>query len=179
MKKQHRILASLLLLLVPIVTVAQNNNAIHTFVQSIRNHKSMEVSFTYQTTGDLGKKEEAKEGKAYFQDEAYKIIMEDQHAISDGKTTWQYIVEDEEVMVGNASDDDNPYQILDKLERDSSGLNPTFDPKGNLKKLEIEIDEGVKLVLNIKEIKFDQDFKKGFFSFDEKAHPKAEIIDMR
>ena len=179
MKRQHLILASLLLLLAPIVSVAQNNDPVKKLTQSLRSHKNLEVSFTYQTLGDASQKEEAKEGKAYFQDGAYKIVMEDQHAISDGKTTWHYIVEDQEVMVGNARDDDNPYQILDDLERDSSGLKPTFDSKGNLKKLEIEIDEGVRLVLNIKDMKFDQDFQKGLFTFDEKAYPDVDIIDMR
>ena len=179
MKRQHLIMASLLLLLAPIISFAQNNDPIKKLAQSLRSHKNLEVSFTYQTLGDANQKEEAKEGKAYFQDGAYKILMEDQHAISDGKTTWHYIVEDQEVMVGNAQDDDNPYQILENLERDASGLKPTFDPKGNLKKLEIEIDEGVRLVLNIKDMKFDQDFQKGLFTFDEKAYPDVDIIDMR
>ena len=137
------------------------------------------MSFTYQTIGDPDPDEKAKNGKIYFQDEAYKIIMEDQHVISNGKTTWHYIVEDGEVMVGNATEDDNPYKILDDLERDSSDLNPILDAKGNLKSLEIEIDEGVTLMFNIIEMKFDQDFPKGFFSFDEKAYPDVELIDMR
>ena len=117
MKRQHLILASLLLLLAPIISVAQNNDPVKKLAQSLRSHKNLEVSFTYQTLGDANQKEEAKEGKAYFQDGAYKILMEDQHAISDGKTTWHYIVEDQEVMVGNAQDDDNPYQILEEIGR--------------------------------------------------------------
>ena len=105
--------------------------------------------------------------------------MEDQHTISDGKTSWHYIVEDKEVMVGSTTEDDNPYKILDDLERDSSGLNPIIDKKGNLKKIEVEIDEGIKMVLNITEMKFDQDYPKDFFTFDEKAYPDVDIIDMR
>ena len=169
----------MLLLLASSTLLAQNGDAIKKLTQTIRSHKTMEVSFTYQTLNEANPSEKAKEGKAYFQDEAYKLIMEDQHVISDGKTKWHYIVEDEEVMVGNATDDDNPYKILDNLDRDGSGIAPTLDSKGNLKKLEIEVDEGVRILLNIKETKFDQTFPDGFFTFDEKAHPEVEVIDMR
>ena len=180
MKKQRSIIAGILLVFAFGIAHAQNDsNAIKKLAQSIRSHKNLEVSFTYQTLGDNSDSEEAKKGIAYFQDGAYKVIMEDQHAISDGKTTWHYIVEEEEVMVGQATDDDNPYTVLDDLERDGSGVTQVLDKKGELKQLEIEVDEGVKLLLNITELKFDQDFPKGFFAFDEKAYPDVEIIDMR
>ena len=54
-----------------------------------------------------------------------------------------------------------------------------MDKKGNLKGLEVELDEGLKLILNITEMKFDQDYEDGFFTFDEKAYPDVEVIDMR
>ena len=38
---------------------------------------------------------------------------------------------------------------------------------------------GSKLVLNIIEMKFDQDLKDNFFTFDEKAYPDVDVIDMR
>ena len=179
MKKSIPNLAVILLVVASSTLFAQNSDAIKTLAQSIRSHNSMEVSFTYQTISDASQPEEAKEGKAYFQDKAYKIIMEDQHAISNGTTTWHYIVEDEEVMVGKTAEEDNPYKVLDDLERDSSSLKPVIDKKGNLKSLEVELDEGVKLILNIKEMKFDQDYKDGFFTFDQKAYPNVEVIDMR
>ena len=168
MKKHLQIVAGIFLLLATSRLFAQDNNdAIHQLAQSLRSHKNIEVTFTYQTLGDPDVTEKANDGTAYFQDEAYKIIMEDQHTISNGTTTWHYIIED------------TPFQILDQLEKDNSGIKAVIDQKGNLKKLEVEIDEGVTLILNITEMKFDQDFPKGFFSFDEKAYPNVDIIDMR
>ena len=35
------------------------------------------------------------------------------------------------------------------------------------------------MVLNIIEMKFDQDYQKDFFTFDEKAYPEVDVIDMR
>ncbi|MBQ3709982.1 MAG: outer membrane lipoprotein carrier protein LolA [Bacteroidales bacterium] len=180
MKKHIPFIVGIILLMASSSLFAQSNSdAIKKLAQTIRSHKNMEVKFTYQTISGASKPEEAKEGKAYFQDKAYKVILEDQHAISDGKTTWQYIIEDEEVMVGNATDDDNPFKILDNLERDDSGITADIDKKGNLKKLEIIVDEDAKLILNITEMKFDQQYSKGFFTFDKKAYPNVEIIDMR
>ena len=180
MKKQFSFIAILLLMVGASTLFAQaGNNAVKTLTQSLRSHKNMEVRFTYQTIGDPNQSEEPKPGTFYLQGKAYKFLMEDHHAISDGKTTWDYIIEDEEVMVGNATDDNNPYHIIDDLDRDSSGLTPVFDKKGNLKGLEIELDEGIKMVLNFTEMKFDQDYPEDFFTFDEKAHPNVDIIDMR
>lgn len=180
MKKHLSFVAVILLMIATHTLFAQGNkNVIHTLSQSIRSHKSMEVSFTYQTVGDPNQSEEVKEGQAYFQDKAYKVILADQQTISDGTTTWRYLVADEEVMVGNVSEDDSPFKVLDEIERDSSGLTPIMDQKGNLKGLEIEMDEGVKLILSITEMKFDKDYKEGFFTFDEKAHPEVDVIDMR
>ena len=179
MKKSIQLIAGILFLFATNALFAQNSTMLKSLTQSIRSHKSMEVSFTYQTISDASEPEEAKEGTAYFQDKAYKIIMEDQHAISDGKTKWHYIVEDEEVMVGNATDDDNPFTILDEVDRDDTGITAILDPQDQLKRLEIELDEGLKLILNITEMKFDEKYPKDFFSFDQKAYPNVDIIDMR
>lgn len=176
MKKHIQIVMSILLMFASSTLFAQNSNVIRMIAQSIRSHKSMEVSFTYQTTGDT---EAPKEGKAYLQDKAYKVILEDQQTISDGTTLWHYLVEDEEVIVGNATDDDSPFKILDELERDSSGITPIIDQNGHLKALEIEVEDGVKITLNIIEMKFDQEYKEDFFTFDTKAHPEIDVIDMR
>lgn len=179
MKKSISKLAVILLVVASGTSFAQNSAMLQSLTQSIRSHKSMEVSFTYQTISDASQPEEAKEGKAYFQDKAYKIIMDDQHSISNGKTTWHYIVEDEEVMVGNATDDDNPFKILDEVERDDTGITAILDPQDKLKRLEVELDEGIKLILDITEMKFDEEYPKDFFSFDQKAYPNVEVIDMR
>lgn len=176
MKKHIQIAVGILLLFATSTLSAQDSNVVRKLAQSIRSHKSMEVSFTYQTSGET---EGPKEGKAYFQDNAYKVILEDQQTISDGETQWHYLVEDEEVMVGNATDDDSPFKILDELERDSSGITPLLDSKGNLKSLEIEVEDGVKTTLTIIEMRFDQDYPKDFFTFDAKAHPEVDVIDMR
>ncbi len=180
MRKKFFIIEGIILLMLASGTLsAQSNKAIKDFAQSARSHKNIEVSFTYKITGDPKHPEDTKEGKAYVQDKAFKVILDDQQTISDGKTIWRYLIEDEEVMIGDATDDDNPFKILDDIEKDSSGITPLTDKNGELKGFEMNLDEGIHLILNITDLKYDQDFPKKFFSFDEKSYPDVEIIDMR
>jgi outer membrane lipoprotein-sorting protein len=48
-----------------------------------------------------------------------------------------------------------------------------------LKNVDIYMDDGSKLVINVEEMKFDQKLDDKFFTFDEKKHPKVDVIDMR
>lgn len=206
MKKQLSFLASTLLLITSNTLSAQDkaNELLRQVAQSIANHKSIELSFTYQNVySDANQIEEEKNGFAYFQGEAYKVILEDTQNISDGTTKWAYLIDVDEVMVSNAESEDNPIKYLSELENESTaktkgtdangnlvieicdtdgdpvGLVLKFNKKGDFKGLEMDFGEGESLILNVTGIKFDQTYPEGFFSFDEKAHPNVEVIDMR
>ena len=178
---------------------------VHKAVNNIRNHKNFEIVFNYYL--DPGTDVIiTKAGQAWFQGDAYKIIMEEQHTISDGTTLWSYLVDDEEVMVGNTSDDPNntPFKLLTTLDKDYTAtyLPPSTkdesvveltNPNGPYKSIKLYINNKTNMVMaivirhedsdpfiiRIDEWKFDQDFKDGFFTFDEKAYPNVDIIDMR
>ena len=206
MKKHFQIVAGILLLIASSTLSAQDraNEIIKQVTQSINSHKNIELGFTYQSVYNGNQPdEEVKEGKAYFQGEAYKVLMDGVDNISDGTTKWAYLIDDDEVMVGNATDGDNPVKLLTELEKESTvrtkgndangnllieyldkdgepmGIILKFNKKGDLKGLEMSFGEEETLLLNITDIKFDQDLKDGFFTFDEKAHPDVEIVDMR
>ena len=178
---------------------------IHKTVNNIRSHNNFEVGFNYylDAGNDLIS---TKNGQAWFQGDAYKIIMEEQHTISDGTTLWSYLVNDEEVMVSNTSDDpDNtPFKLLTTFDKDytatylpsstkDESIVKLTNPNGPYESIELTINnktnkvlaivvrpqEGLPFVIHIDEWKFDQDFKEGFFTFDEKAYPNVDIIDMR
>lgn len=204
MKKHLPIIASFLMLLATNIVAAQDAaKLVNTLSQSIRNHKNLVVDFTCQPAG--APTTEAKEGKAYLQNEAYKIVMDDQETISDGKVIWSYLKDEEEAIVSNATEgkDDTPVQLLTKLDKDFTAKlkgndgkgntlvelsNPKgeyetitliIDKKGNLKGFEVGVDQDNKMIFNIKEMQFDQELKEGFFTFDTKSHPNVDIIDMR
>lgn len=203
MRKHTSIITGILLLFAVTVSNAQNNahQQIQSLVKNLRDHKNIEMTFNYQYVIPTESNAEVKEGKAYLQGEAYKIIMDEQHTISDGKTIWTYLADDEEVMVSNASDgtDNTPLKLLTTLDKDYKATAINKDkielnnPKGDFKKIvvtvesknntlksaEIFADDGSKMVITFLDMKFDQTWKDGFFTFDEKAYPEAEIIDMR
>lgn len=206
MKRHFQIVAGILLLIASSTLSAQDraNEIIQQVTQSLNSHKNIELSFTYQSVYN-GKQpdEEVKEGKAYFQGEAYKVLMDGVDNISDGTTKWAYLIDDDEVMVGNATDGDNPVKLLTELEKESTvrskgndangnllieyldkdgdpmGIILKFNKKGDFKGLEMSFGEEETLLLNVTDIKFDQDLKDDFFTFDQKAHPDVEIVDMR
>ena len=104
MKKHFKILASILLMMVADLASAQTNanDVVKNIVKSFRDPKNVELTFSYRFfMGEESTSEEQK-GMAYLQGEAYKIILQEQQTISDGKTIWSYLVDDEEVTVSNA-----------------------------------------------------------------------------
>ena len=203
MNKRILLLAGIFLLLATNVLNAQDANKIlNNFYKSLKSHKNIEVSFTLQEISN-GKVQEEEEVTAYFQKDAYKLLSESQHIISDGKVVWTYLPEEQEVMVSNVTENDiNPLQLLTEMEEESiarpkgtdnlgdnlvelfdtdgdpMGILLKFNKKGELRGIEMT-DEESTMRVNISEIKYDQDWPKGFFTFDEKAYPGVEIIDMR
>jgi outer membrane lipoprotein-sorting protein len=203
MKKHLQLILGILLVSVANLASAQTNanETVKRIVKSFRDKKNVELSFNYQYVVDASNQSDVQQGTAYLQGEAYKIILKEQQTISDGKTIWSYLVDDEEVMVSNATDgsDNTPLKLLTTLDKDYKAnftdkstiilTNPegqykvvslSIDPKNNtLIGMEIHADDGSKMVVAITELKFDQDLKPNFFTFDEKAYPNVDIIDMR
>ena len=205
MKKPINIIITLVLLSISFGSIAQQGNIADAFikkmVKSLRDPKNVELTYTYQY--DTNK--EGQEGKAYMQGECYKIIMNEQQTISDGTLIWSYLVDDQEVMVSNASDgtDNTPFKLISTLDRDYTAkfmgtnehgelsielnnpkgqfkkVNVIIKKDGTLKSAEIIAEDSSKLTIEVTEMKTDQSFDDDFFTFDTKAHPDVEVIDMR
>lgn len=206
--RTKNIIACLLLLFAAQAVSAQNNAdaIIRVLVDQIKSHKNVEMAFNYQLSPDGKNLGEAQKGHAWLQGEAYKIEMAEQQTISDGKTIWSYLIDDEEVMVSNASEgtDNTPLKLLTSLDKsyvasltniDAQGIASIelANPKGQYKRISLKVntkktelksadiymEDGSKLVVNVEEMKFDQKLDDKFFTFDAKKHPKVDVIDMR
>jgi len=187
---------------------AQNNaeTILRLLVNQLKSHKNVELAFNYQISPDGKTLRDSEKGHAWLQGEAYKVEMADQQTISDGKTIWTYFVEAEEVMVSNATEgtDNTPLKLLTSLDENYAATLTSIDPKGNatielanpigqynritlridakkyeLKSADIYVEDGSKAIITFEEMKFDQELGDKFFTFDEKAHPKVDVIDMR
>ena len=206
--KTKNIIACLVLLFATQVVTAQNNaeTLIRLMVDQVKSHKNVEMAFSYQISPDGKNLGDSEKGHAWLQGEAYKIEMAEQQTISDGKTIWSYLIDDEEVMVSNASDgvDNTPLKLLTSLDEsyvatltglDAQGTATVelANPKGQYKRVTLKIntkktelksadiymEDGSKVVVNVEEMKFDQQLDNNFFTFDAKKHPKVDVIDMR
>ena len=205
--KARKLIVGLVLLLAAQAVSAQNNAEaiIHLMVNQMKSHKNVEMTYKYQVTSE-GLTTDAQQGKAWLQGNAYKVEMVEQEIVSDGKTIWTYLVEDEEVMVSNATEgtDNTPLKLLTSLDESYAATLTGMDPQGNatielanpkgqykrvtlkanasklaINSLDVYLDDGTKLIVNIEEMKFDQELGDKFFTFDTKKHPKVDVIDMR
>ena len=205
--RTKNIIACLLLLFAAQAVSAQNNAdaIIRVLIDQIKSHKNVEMAFSYQIGSDKNLSESQK-GHAWLQGEAYKTEMADQQTISDGKTIWLYLIDDEEVMVSNASEgtDNTPLKILTSLDKSYVASLTNIDAKGvatielanpkgqykrvtlkintkktELKSADIYMEDGNKVSITVEEMKYDQKLDDSFFTFDTKKHPKVDVIDMR
>lgn len=205
---KKNLIACLFLLFATQVVSAQNNAdaLIRVLVDQIKSHNNVEMIFNYQLSPDGKTLGDSQKGHAWLQGESYKVEMAEQQTISDGKTIWSYLIDEEEVMVSNATEgtDNTPLKLLTSLDKNYAATLTNIDaqsnatielanPKGQykrvtlkanamkaeLKSVDIYMDDGSKLVVNIEEMKFDQKLDDKFFTFDEKKHPKVDVIDMR
>ena len=206
--RTKNIITCLLLLFAAQVVSAQNNAdaLIRVLVDQIKSHKNVEMIYNYQINSNGQNLGDVEKGHAWLQGEAYKIELQDQQTISDGKTIWSYLIDDEEVMVSNASEgtDNTPLKLLTSLDKSYAASLTNIDaqgiatielanPKGQykrvtlkvntkkteLKSADIYMDDGNKIVVNVVEMKYDQKLDDNFFTFDAKKHPKVGVIDMR
>ena len=206
--KKKNFIACLFLLFATQAVSAQNNAdaLIRVLVNQVKSHQNMELKFSYQISPDEKTLIDALKGKAWLQGEAYKIELPEQQTISDGKTIWSYLVDDEEVLVSNATEgtDNTPFKLLTSLDKNYAATLTNIDAQGNavielanpkgqykritlkinakkteLKNVDIYMEDGSKVMITIEEMKFDQQLDDKFFTFDAKKHPNVDVIDMR
>ena len=206
--KIKNIIACIALVFAAQAVSAQNNaeKIIRVMVDQMRSHKNVEMVFNYQISPDGKTLGESEKGHAWLQGEAYKIEMTDQQTISDGKTIWSYLIDDEEVMVSNASEgtDNTPLKLLTSLDEsyvatlsgiDAKGIATIelANPKGQYKRVTMKVDtkktelksadiyleDGNKFIIKVEEMKYDQKLDNKFFTFEEAKHPEVDVIDMR
>lgn len=206
--KARNLFLGLAFLLTASTLNAQNNAEaiVRTFVDQLKSNKNLELVFNYQFSPDGKELTEAQKGHAWLQGESYRIELVEQQNISDGKAIWTYLIDEEEVMISNATDgtDNTPLKLLTSLDENYAATISKMDnngictvelanPKGQYKRItlkintktteimsaDIYVNDGSKMVINVEEVKFDQKLDDKFFTFDEKAHPKVDVIDMR
>ena len=175
-------------------------------IEKNKSYNDISIIFNYRY-GNSEDVSEKMKGFAYMKGEAYLLKMDGQEMISDGTTLWTYLIDEQEVMISEVSEDNNnsPIGIINSF---SGNVNVSFEHCSNadlthlfitekeettfksislyvknedLKIHEIDINnlDGSYLIYSIESFHTDQDLPDRMFTFDEKLHPDVEVIDMR
>ena len=104
MKKYFQYLTTAILLFTAISGISQNNadDLLKRVIDKTRSHENIRVDFGYQMINEKAGIDELKKGTLYLKGDAYKLSVESQIVLSDGKTVWTYLDDSNEVMVSDA-----------------------------------------------------------------------------
>jgi outer membrane lipoprotein-sorting protein len=126
MKKLFLILPALLLFA---KTEAQDTKAktiLDGVCQQTKSYSTIEIEFTYNMKNTKNNVNETKKGTAMMKDQKYWLSFAGQTIISDGKTQWTYIKDNNEVQVNTVDPGDdqamNPTKLLTSYDK-------SFTPK--------------------------------------------------
>ena len=177
-------------------------------VDKLKSYDNIEIAFDYSMINTEAGINETMEGSGFLQGKAFKLHIMGQDIICDGRITWTYNADAEEVMISEVDSDggSSPIAIINSyydnitakfLESNSDGtkkieVKPLLGDE-NIEKIVVTIDEKSleikdlhvfdtnknEFVYNITKFVTNQKLPADFFTFKEADYPDVEIIDMR
>lgn len=170
-----KILLSLMMLTASVVTVSAQTDAkakaiLAEVSKKYRSYNIVKTDFTFTLENQQAKVKETQQGTLFVKANAnkYKVVMTNQDLISDGKSQWTYLKNDQEVQVtnvDNSADAINPAKIFTVYEKGFKyqytgdkkvgskvyqmiDLSPT-DAKKPFYKVRLSIDKAAKQIANV------------------------------
>lgn len=141
----------LITLLVGSSAFGQNNanDLIKKVVDKTRSYKNLKIDFAYTMLNEKAGIDETKNGVLYINGDAYKISLQGQQVISDGKTVWTYLEDSNEVMVSNSGEGDEtmtPSTLLTSYYKEykAAFINNKANIAKGLKTIELKPETGKK-----------------------------------
>ena len=177
-------------------------------VDKLKSYDNIEIAFDYSMINTEAGINETMEGSGFLQGKAFKLHIMGQDIICDGRITWTYNADAEEVMISEVDSDggSSPIAIINSyydnitakfLESNSGGtkkieVKPLLGDE-NIEKIVVTLDEKSleikdlhvfdtnknEFVYNITKFVTNQKLPADFFTFKEADYPDVEIIDMR
>lgn len=177
---------------------------LNSIVESYKSYDDISIVFNYKIINEEMGVNESSRGYGSIKGNSYMINVDGQELICDGKTLWTHLIEDEEVMISEVTDDNDtsPIAILNSLSNNIStkllSISPNItievveNEQSTFEKLHINVDsnlrlkdihiflgDGNELIYEITELTTNQNLPDSMFIFDETIHPNVEVIDMR
>jgi len=149
MKMKNYLLSLLVLAMMP--ALAQNEKDAEKLLESVINKTASYSNFKAQLAYTMVNAEmnidEKKTGVIYVQGDSYRIEMEGQEIISDGKTVWTYLPDSKEVMVSEVLETEESFSPTKILTQYNDDYDARFDAdskykNANLKVINLKASEG-------------------------------------
>ena len=167
----------------------------------------MSFVFNYSIISEDADLNEKMNGYASIKGDSYLLNLGDQVMISNGKLVWNYLIDEQEVMISEATEDNNasPIAMLNSFSQDvTASFIDSYDiylstielkekTEETFEKMQISVDsrnmtlkeihifntDGSEFIYEITNFTTNQNLPDNMFIFDEKLHPDVEVIDMR
>ena len=203
MKKTFLIIIGILLSIK--VSAQSAEEFLNSVIEKNKSYSDISIIFDYEFKNQEEGVHERTSGYASMKGSSYIINMDGQEMICNGEVLWTYLINDQEVMISEVTEDNtSPIAIIETFsenvsvsfdkntQNDITTLiikeldNNTFetatisvDSDLKIKEVCIKILNGSTLTYKITKFTTNQDLPDSMFIFDEKIHPNVEVIDMR
>ena len=174
--------------------------------EKTKSYKNLYIDFKLSFDNDEENIHQVNEGNLLTQHEMYILNILGRKIISDGKTIWTILTEDEEVQISDVSEDDEmnftrmltiyekgfDYQMGEKVDRTQNIKLFPQDKESAVHQILLTIDLDKMQIVSLVEMgkngtntsytinNFRSDFdKETQFSFNESEYPDFDVIDMR
>lgn len=107
-------------------------------VSKTASYENLKAEILYTMVNNEMDINEKKSGLIYISGDSYRIEMEGQIIISDSKTIWTYLVDSEEVMVGDVEDNDESISPTKILTTYNSDYKARFDTDNKYKNADLK-----------------------------------------
>ena len=186
--------------------IAQNaEEFLNSVIEKNKSYNDVSIIFNYKIINKEADIYENMIGYASMKGDSYKLNVDGQEMISDGKILWTHLIDDEEVMISEVTEDTNvsPLAIIDSFtnnitvnflennaetktveikENDGENFEKiilTTDKDFRIKKIHAYFSDGNEFVYEITEFTTHQNLPDSMFTFNESLYPDVEVIDMR
>lgn len=176
-------------------------------IDRTKSYQDISIVFNYKFIFENDDVNEKMNGYASIKGDSYLLNLGNQLIISNGETLWNYLIDDQEVMISEATEDNNssPIAMLNSFSKNvTASFIDSYDvylstielkeKEGKtFEKIQISVDsrnmtlkeihifntDGSELIYDITSFTTNQNLPDNMFTFDEKLHPDVEVIDMR
>ncbi len=173
-------------------------------IEKTKSYNDVSIVFNYRIINKEANIHETMSGYASMKGDSYKLNVDGQEMISDGKVLWTHLIDDEEVMISEVTENNNsPLAIINSFSnnitvnflennsetkaieiKENNGesfekIILTTDKDLRIKKIHAYLSDGNEFVYEITEFTTNQNLPDSMFTFDESLYPNVEIIDMR